>query len=321
MKEYSGVVCFDRYNPEDWSYRYECFLVDGRDDHVSFVNERYRCDKLREFRKLLACTDKEAAGAAAASGKIVGTSPFLISVGKIFVDQIRAFRWRSVVDWLVQGGWQAMRICIDHGYLADYVFNDPVFENVNHYCVLHDIAQRIVNDPVPWNRAAARNRLREFFHGDYLYAVGHVLTSGIDHDLQLFLWDNLHPDYFVSSTGRCSLVVAFWVRRRDGFDGLCEALGIARSNALYEVFEAGCEDALPCLLAVRDPRPRKAAFVHAWNSGDMDAATALAKTLKNPDDRDFAFPAFDLAVRTCLRMTELEDLVKGLLVERMRLTA
>lgn len=315
--EDAGVIRLNPYNSEEWSYRFDCFAVPGGDDYIPLVNERFRPDQPDVFREFLACDDRDAAAAAAL--KVAGTSAFLRSVGKDFRAQVRALRWRSVVNALMAEGWKVVRMCLEHGLLADYVFRDPVFETVEHYCVLHDVARRIVQDDVPWRRAAARRRLREFFPGDLFHAVAHVLTASSDHDLQLFLWDRLFPSQFVSAPGRCALVVAFWRHRRDRFDELCRTIGLPRSNAVYEVFHAGFRDALPDVLAVEDTRTRKAAFIHAWNAGDRESATALAKSLA-PADREFAVPGLTLAVASCLRLAELEAMVTSLLLERMRVS-
>lgn len=311
-----GVISYNRYNPDDWTYRYSCFVAQGCHEYVPLVNEKFRPDQPDVFRDFLSCSEEQAFEAAAA--RVMGASELLVSVGKLFEDQVRALRWRSIVDAVIHGGWTVVRLCLEHGYRADYMFRDPVFHNINHYCVVHAVARRIIEDDVPWHRESARERLQDFFAGSLFEASAHVLTRSSNHDLQLFLWDSLYPALFIHTGGRCSLLVAFWRRRRDEFDEVCEAIGISRDNAICEVFQAGYKDVLPALLSVSDPVIRKAAFMQSWNEGDLESATAIAKTIR-PEDRDFHIPSMNLAIRSCLRTAELEAIVTSLLLEKMRI--
>ena len=315
MKENIGILTVDA---PSWCFRHECFSVKGGDGHVPLVNETFdsKHDMPRFAVFLSAGFDRSFL---AACGKVGGTSPMFRSVGKRFEDQVRALRYRSIFNAVINLGWKALRACLDHGYTADYFFCDPVFERVEHKCVLEDIAMRIVNDRVPWNRGDTTTRLMEFFHGDYAHMVAHVLTMGNNLHLQLFLWDRLFPDQFVTSYGRSALMAAFWRFRKDEFDDLCARFGVRRDIALYEVLELGAEDAIEALLAVEDPSVRKMAFVRVWNNGDIDSATRLAHTLTDPDV-SFASPGFSLALKACLRIHRLENIISALLLEKARVT-
>jgi hypothetical protein len=315
MKENIGILTVDAHN---WFFRRDCFSVKGGDGHVPLVNETFdtKHDMPRFAVFLSAGFDNSLM---AARGKLVGTSPMLRSVGKGFEDQVRALRYRSIFNAALNLGWKALRACLDHGYTADYFFCDPVFERVGHKCVLEDIAMRIVNDRVPWDRGDTTTRLMNFFHGDYMHIVAHVFTTSNNLHLQLFLWDRLYPDQFVSSYGRSALMAAFWRFRKNEFDDLCESIGVRRDIALYEVLELGAEDAIEALLAVEDPSVRKMAFVRVWNNGNIESATRLAHTLSG-DDVSFASPGFSLALKACLRIHGLENIISALLLEKALVT-
>lgn len=305
-----GVLSFEE---EDWGFRAGCFDGDGCGEQVPLVSEALDLGRGGDFEEFLSAPLCDALGMARRHGVRPGT--LFRSVGMGVCHQVRALRYRSVVVALLSQGWRALRACLRHGYTAEYLFRDPVFPSVSHQAVLQDVALRLGREGVPWGRAAARRRLTEFFHGDYLVLVGHVLTESADADLQLHLFDLLGPRQFVSEAGRCSLLLAFWRRRRERFDWACDAIGVSRKNALLEVYASGEKGVLEDVLALGSPLHAQWAFAHAWNAGDQADAVRIAAVVECPGALP---PPTALALEVCRRLARMERLVTSLLLEVAR---
>ena len=309
MEVSRGVVTYGA--AREWWFRRDCFDGRGCDpaNRVPLVNESFGPGRWRAFRAFLSASAAEAEAAARAAG--VECSEFLASVGCTLEHQVRALRYRTVVRALLSHGWRAVRLCLEHGVTDVGVCMDPVFAVGYHLDILEDIAVRIANDG-PWERPAALDRLGEFFRA-FLYRVSRPLSETWSPDLVLYLYDREGTRDCLSDAGLSLCISAAWDKRRDRFDGVCESLGVARKNAVYEAYRQGCEGAFEETLTLSDERVRYLAFTHAFHCGRDDEAIALAATLADEYARK------SLACKCLKRMAELERIVTSLLVERMRM--
>lgn len=304
MYEDRGVVCY--LNNRDWVFRHDCFDGAGCDVHtyIPLVNEQFRLDQWDVFGDFLSASTEEATSMAARKG--LRRSTLLASVGSSLADQVRALRYRSIVRALLSYGWRAMRICLDSGLTANDIYIDPVF-TVFHPDILNDVAKKIANDG-PWGRPSSFARLESFFPVQFLRLVSPSLSRTWSQDLILFLHDR---GLELSEEGRMLCLAAVWNQRRDRFSGLCEGLGIATKNAVYEVYRQGCDGAFDEVKRQPDARVRYLAFSHAFIAGKEEEARELVATLGEE------YASKSLSVKCAKRMVELESILTGLLLDKL----
>ena len=292
-----------------WAFRSGCFdgAGCGQEGRVELVNEAFdpAPGLWRSFRRFLAASEDEAARAASIAG--VKTSALLASVGATLADQVRALRYRSLVMALLRHGWAAARVCLDHGVDAARLYRDPVFP-VFHPDILNAVAERLAADG-PWSRPASLARLQGFFPHAFLHTVSVALSGAAQsEDLVLFLYDRVR--HRLSDDARLLCLSAAWNKRRPEFDAVCECLGIARKNAVYEVYLRGGEGSLEEIMKLGDAAVRHNAFFYAFFTGRPGEAARIASTLREED-----FPRSP-ELECVKRVAELERTVCALLLER-----
>lgn len=289
-----------------WSFLLEAFDGTGcsPETYTPLVTEKLRPRQASVFAEFLSASHEEAT---AMARRRVKTSSLLVSVGMGLGDQVRALRYRSVVNSLLTHGWDAVIACVANGVGANHVLHDPVFP-VHHPRVLDSVAEKLATDASDSTNHKSLAVLERFF-GRLLNSSTRALSATTSKPLVLFLYDKAGPRRLHDSA-RTLLLAAIWSRRRDEFDEVCENVGIARNNAVYEVFLQGCEGALAELVSIPDESLRFQAFCHAFHSGADQNAYAIASSIPQGSFQNC------IALRLVHRVAKLEKIIVGAIMER-----